>query len=57
MKNRTIGTCVNDYDYEKVISYIDLYNEKSKADISVSQFVWEALKFYINYLRNHKGIK
>lgn len=57
MKKRTLGTCVNDNDYNKVISYIDLYNKITNNQDSISKFIWECVKFRINYLRNHKGIK
>ena len=57
MRNRTLGACVNDCDYKKVIDYIDLYNDLTQENKSVSQFIWDSIKFYINHLRNQKGIK
>lgn len=54
---RLIGTTVKLNDYQKVIDYINLYNAKTGNQTSINKFVWEALKHYVNYLRNCKGIK
>lgn len=54
---KTLCTNIKISDYEKVISYIDLYNSKTNNQDSISKFVWDCVKFRINYLRNHKGIK
>jgi len=56
-ETKLIGTKVMINDYQKVIDYIDLYNSKTGNDLSLSKFVWTAIKFYINHLRNHEGIK
>ena len=56
--NRVLGANIKTSDYEKVISYIDLYNSKTNNNNdSVSKFIWDCIKFRINYLRNHDNIK
>lgn len=58
MKNyRTLTSIIKINDYQKVTDYIDLYNNKTNSQLSISKFIWEAVKHYINYLRNNKGIK
>ena len=54
---KVLGANVKINDYQKVIDYIDLYNNKTGSNDSVSKFVWDAIKHYVNYLRNSKGIK
>ena len=56
-KYKTLTTIVKISDYEKVISYIDLYNRETNKQDSTSKFVWDCIKFRVNYLRNHDGIK
>ena len=55
--NKVLGANVKISDYEKVITYIDLYNNKTNNNDSVSKFIWDCIKFRINYLRNHDNIK
>ena len=58
MKNgKVLGANVTLNDYKKIIDYIDLYNTKTNNNISVSKFVWNAIKHYVIFLRNEKGIK
>ena len=50
MKNtKTLSTVVPIQDYIKVIEFLSLYNSKTNGTLSLSQFVWRAIRHYINY--------
>ena len=48
---RTIAAHPNDFDYNKIINFIEWYNKESNKNLSVSQFTLKALNYYCSAIQ------
>ena len=49
-KHKVLSALVPIEEYSKVVSFIDKFNNVKGTNLSISQFVWRAIRYYINYL-------
>ena len=57
MKNyRSVTTNISETNYNKMWEFLEQYNSRTGENLTMSQLLWKALKFFVNYtLKSWKG--
>lgn len=52
----SLATHVSEANYNKMWQFLEQYNEKTGENLTMSQLVWKAIKFFVNHtLKSWKG--
>ena len=52
----SLATHVSEANYNKMWQFLEQYNEKTGENLTMSQLVWKAIKFFVNHtFKSWKG--
>ena len=49
-KLKPVTTNISPENYNRLQGFLSTYNKRTGEDLTMSAFVWKAIKYYVNYL-------